>query len=205
MKEGGRRILNCNWICQILSIMLDPKNGTSESPLLYQRVEISRISLPIFGPSNTRFLPPKSLLLGQNPNQLGRTPISLHKRAVAGVLIICLISLLEPSLCRCHFIKHIPKDCLIPFLKTTLQTSQFLLKSHHTATYHWVLPILTDHSKKLGMNGPHYVGNKKMKPSVPQCTLPQQINHDGPTGKAQGELPASWEDSHPTARNKDPV
>ncbi|KAL0292081.1 UNVERIFIED_CONTAM: hypothetical protein Sradi_7003200 [Sesamum radiatum] len=113
--------------------MLDPKNDTTESPLLYQRVEISRVSLTIFGTSNTRLLPPKSLLLGQNPNQLSRTPIALHKRAVARILIICLISLLEPPLRRCHIIKHVLKDCLIPFLKTMLQTSQFLLKSHHTA------------------------------------------------------------------------
>ncbi|KAL0292620.1 UNVERIFIED_CONTAM: hypothetical protein Sangu_2527800 [Sesamum angustifolium] len=141
--------------------MLDPKNGTSESPLLYQRVEISRVSLPIFGPSNTRLLPPKSLLLGQNSNQLSRTPVALHKRAVARILIICLISLLEPPLRRCHIIKHIPKDRLIPFLKTMLQTSQFLLKSHHTAAYRRVLPIPTDHSKKLGMRGPHILETKR--------------------------------------------
>ncbi|KAL0329317.1 UNVERIFIED_CONTAM: hypothetical protein Sradi_4918400 [Sesamum radiatum] len=107
--------------------MLDPKNGTTESPLLYQRVEISCVSLPIFGPSNTRLLPPKSFLLGQNPNQLSRTPIALHKCAVARILIICLICLLEPPLRCCHIIKHIPKDRLIPFFKTMLQTSQFLL------------------------------------------------------------------------------
>ncbi|KAL0289717.1 UNVERIFIED_CONTAM: hypothetical protein Sradi_7067100 [Sesamum radiatum] len=37
-----------------------------------------------------------------------------------------------------------------------------------------------------------YAGNEKTKPSVPQCTLPQPINHNGLTGKAQGESPASW-------------
>ncbi|KAL0315475.1 UNVERIFIED_CONTAM: hypothetical protein Sradi_5425700 [Sesamum radiatum] len=93
--------------------------------------------------------------------------------AIARILIICLINLLELSLRRCH---PSPSD-------NALDESI----SAKAASYR-CLPSGTANS-----DGPlrgtrnawsTCVGNKKTKPSVPPCTLPQLIIHDGPTVKA---------------------